>query len=291
MRYSFADCVLDTQLYTLTRAGTPHLLRRKVFQVLVYLLTHRDHVVSREELCAQVWPGQFISETTLESCIKRTRQAVGDSGQAQQLIETRRGYGYRFIGAVETCPASPTDAASAGVLAPLRPPSTLPQAVHDLVPEPSPQGIVGSAAGCPETDARDEEASFQRHTAAAVGEWKLVTVLCCAVAGPPMGDRSRASRTTARCTPSLPWRRRRCSATGGPSSRWWGTTSSPSLGHRGPRRTMPGAPCSLRSTCSSACTSPRRRVSPPSAPGSRSGWGCTRVSWAWASSGPPPTGR
>ena len=53
MRYSFSDCVLDTQLYTLARAGTTRPLRPKVFQVLVYLLTHRDHVVSREELCAQ----------------------------------------------------------------------------------------------------------------------------------------------------------------------------------------------------------------------------------------------
>src|SRR5262245_6476973 len=187
MRYSFADCVLDTQLYTLTRAGPPRPLRRKVFQVLVYLLIHRDRVVSREELCAQVWPGQFISETTLESCIKRTRQAIGDSGGTQQLIQTRRGYGYRFIGAVETCPDSSADAASAGVLAPLRPPLTLLQAVHDLVPGPSPQGTAGSAKGCPETDARGEEVSLQRRAPAAVGEWKLVTVLCCAVATPPMG--------------------------------------------------------------------------------------------------------
>jgi DNA-binding winged helix-turn-helix (wHTH) protein len=89
MRYAFADCVLDTQLYTLTRAGTPRPLRPKVFQVLVYLLTHRDHVVSREELCAQVWPGQFISETTLESCIKWTRQAIGDSGHTHS--SSRRG--------------------------------------------------------------------------------------------------------------------------------------------------------------------------------------------------------
>src|SRR4029453_17990223 len=102
MRYAFADCVLDTQLYTLARAGPTRPLRPKVFQVLVYLLAHRDRVVSREELCAQVWPGQFISETTLESCIKRTRQAIGDSGHTQQLIATRRGYGYRFVAAVRT---------------------------------------------------------------------------------------------------------------------------------------------------------------------------------------------
>ena len=116
MRYAFADCVLDTQLYTLTRAGCPRPLRPKVFQALAYLLTHRDHVVSREELCAQVWPGQCISETTLESCIKQTRQTIGDSGQAQQLIETRRGYGYRFLGAVEVCPDTPAGTAYKGRL-------------------------------------------------------------------------------------------------------------------------------------------------------------------------------
>src|SRR5262249_20711482 len=137
--------------------------------------------------CAQVWPGQFISETTLESCIKRTRQAIGDSGETQQLIQTRRGYGYRFIGAVGTCPDAPADTARAGGLASLPPRCTLPRAVHDLVPGPSPQGIAGSAKGCPETDARGEEVSLQRRAPAAVGEWKLVTVLCCAVAEPPMG--------------------------------------------------------------------------------------------------------
>jgi len=58
MRYAFADCVLDTQLYTLTRAGCPRPQRPKVFQVLAYWLTHRDHLVFWEELCGQVWSGQ-----------------------------------------------------------------------------------------------------------------------------------------------------------------------------------------------------------------------------------------
>ena len=37
----FADCILDTQLYTLHRAGTTRLLQPKVFQVLQYLVAHR----------------------------------------------------------------------------------------------------------------------------------------------------------------------------------------------------------------------------------------------------------
>ena len=109
MRYRFADCVLDTQLYTLQRAGTVLRLQPKVFHVLRYLLEHRDHVVSKDALCAQLWPDQFISDATLESCIRTARQAVGDSGRAQQLIQTRRGYGYRFIGVVEEqCEPRPT---------------------------------------------------------------------------------------------------------------------------------------------------------------------------------------
>jgi DNA-binding winged helix-turn-helix (wHTH) protein len=100
MRYVFAECILDTQLYTLHRAGTAIRLQPKVFHVLQYLLEHRDHVVTKDELGAHVWPGQFISDATLEGCVKLARQALGDSGRAQRLIQSRRGYGYRFVGVV-----------------------------------------------------------------------------------------------------------------------------------------------------------------------------------------------
>jgi class 3 adenylate cyclase/predicted ATPase len=97
MRFVFADCVLDTQRYTLQRAGQSLILRPKVFQVLHYLLEHRQRVVSRQELCEQVWPDQFISEATLDSHLRSVRQAVGDSGQTQRVIQTLRGHGYRFV--------------------------------------------------------------------------------------------------------------------------------------------------------------------------------------------------
>src|SRR5262249_53720250 len=48
----------------------------------------------------QVWPEQFIADATLESALRTVRQAVGDSGHAQRVIQTRRGYGYRFVAPV-----------------------------------------------------------------------------------------------------------------------------------------------------------------------------------------------
>jgi pentatricopeptide repeat protein len=109
MIYAFGDCELDTRLYTLQRAGQTMRLRPKAFRLCLYLLEHRDRVVSREELCAQVWPGQFISQATLEGVIRVVRQAVGDSGQAQGIIQTLHGYGYRFVASVEEHPTKCSD--------------------------------------------------------------------------------------------------------------------------------------------------------------------------------------
>jgi DNA-binding winged helix-turn-helix (wHTH) protein len=104
MRYVFAEYVLDTQLYTLHRAGVAVQLRPKVFHVLHYLLEHGDHVISKDELGTHVWPEQFISDATIEGCITLARQAIGDRGRVPRLIESRRGYGYRFVGTVTVCP-------------------------------------------------------------------------------------------------------------------------------------------------------------------------------------------
>src|SRR3989454_9276286 len=154
MLYVFGECTLDTQRYELSRAGRISRLRRKAFQVLAYLLAHPDRVVSKQELCEQVWPQQFVSDAALESTIKAVRQALGDSGRGQRLIQTVYGQGYRFLAAVEAHPEAPDGATGAGHLAPLSSLSTPPQAVHDLVPGPSPQGAAGTAITGTATDPR-----------------------------------------------------------------------------------------------------------------------------------------
>src|SRR5262249_17878855 len=111
MRYRFADCTLDTQLYTLERVGQRTRLPPKVFEVLCYLIEHRDRVVSKQELCEQVWEGLAISGATLESCLRVVRLTVGGSGQAQRIIQTQRGYGYRFVADLALRPEAPSPSA------------------------------------------------------------------------------------------------------------------------------------------------------------------------------------
>ncbi len=101
MRYQFADYILDTQQLTLEHAGHVASMRPKVFQLLFYLIAHCDRVVPKDELCAQVWPEQFVSDSTLGSTLRAVRRAIGDTGDTQQLILTYRGQGYRFVAEVE----------------------------------------------------------------------------------------------------------------------------------------------------------------------------------------------
>jgi DNA-binding winged helix-turn-helix (wHTH) protein len=124
MQYVFGDCALDTQRYELRRGGVRIPLRRKVFQVLVYLIEQRDRVVSRDEVLAQVWPDQYVGEETLTSCVKVVRRAVGDSGRAQRVIQTVHGHGLRFVAdvAVTETPVVPSSAlAPTAALASARP--------------------------------------------------------------------------------------------------------------------------------------------------------------------------
>lgn len=110
MVYTFGDCIFDTRLRQLRRAGRLFRLRPKVFQVLLHLLEHRDHVVTKDELAQHVWPVPYISDAIVEGCIKEVRRALGDSGRSQRYIQTQHGYGYRFVAACrcqETPPAVP----------------------------------------------------------------------------------------------------------------------------------------------------------------------------------------
>ena len=101
MIYAFGQYELDTRVYELRRSGEVRAVEPQVFDVLAYLVSNRDRVVSKDELLEKLWPDRFVSETTLTSRLKEARKAVGDTGQSQSVIRTARGRGYRFVAPVQ----------------------------------------------------------------------------------------------------------------------------------------------------------------------------------------------
>lgn len=116
MQYRFTDCVLDTARFSLVRAGERVEIEPQVLRFLVYLIENRERVISRDELLNKMFGQRIVTDNALTVRIRAARRAVGDTGNAQAVIATFQGHGYRFVAKVETSSqrttTEPTDTAA-----------------------------------------------------------------------------------------------------------------------------------------------------------------------------------
>jgi TolB-like protein len=98
--YRFEKYVLDTDRRELRQGDELVPLAPQVFDILVYLIHHRDRVVSKDDLLTAIWGGRIVSETALTTRLNGARKAIGDTGEGQRLIKTLRRTGVRFVGEV-----------------------------------------------------------------------------------------------------------------------------------------------------------------------------------------------
>lgn len=112
-RYRFGDFEIDAGGFELSRRGRTIELQPKPLEVLLYLVRHRDRIVSRQELLAELWRGVTVSEDSLDKAISASRRALGDAGATQSCIRTIRGRGFRFVASVDEVGATPAAAPAA----------------------------------------------------------------------------------------------------------------------------------------------------------------------------------
>lgn len=101
MSLLFEDFVLDPARREFTRRGAEVTLEPQVFDLLVYLVRQREHVVDKDELIHHVWKGRVVSDSTIESRLCVLRKALHDDGRSQRLIRTYARKGVRFVGEVQ----------------------------------------------------------------------------------------------------------------------------------------------------------------------------------------------
>ncbi len=98
MQYRWDDFSLDRAGALLTRNGHQVDVSRKVLDCISHLIEHRDRVVGYDELSRRVWGHDNVTHHQLSQVILAARRALGDDGQAQRLIRTLPGLGYRWAG-------------------------------------------------------------------------------------------------------------------------------------------------------------------------------------------------
>ncbi len=108
MRVRFGDFSFDTATRQLQRRGAVVPLPPKTFRLLEVLLEAQPRALSKDELHALVWSGVYVSEASLTRLIADLRRALQARGR-QGPIRTVHGFGYAFVGEVETeeTPAAP----------------------------------------------------------------------------------------------------------------------------------------------------------------------------------------
>ena len=119
-------------------AGKPVALTPKALDVLHYLASRPDRLVTKDELLSAVWPDVIVGDASIKVCVREIRQALRDDVKTPQYIETVHRRGYRFIAKVDD-----GEVAGRGGRMPV-PPSAPPPTAAPVPPAP-PAAMAGTA--------------------------------------------------------------------------------------------------------------------------------------------------
>src|SRR5580700_8043498 len=98
---------LDLGRYELRRHGRRVKLERKPMELLIFLVSRREQLVSRQEIVGKLWRSDLFIDTepNINNIVRKIRTAVGDDPARPRFLETVVGKGYRFVGPVRVIDA------------------------------------------------------------------------------------------------------------------------------------------------------------------------------------------
>jgi len=117
--YRFGDFELNEDTRSLRFGSSEIPVQPRVFDLLAYLMRHRDRVVSKDELMDALWPGVVVTEASLQRAASLARGALRQGG-LDGAIRSFPRYGYRFcidcedggVSPEETKPVGPAEVAN-----------------------------------------------------------------------------------------------------------------------------------------------------------------------------------
>lgn len=95
-RISFGPYSMDTEGYSLIKAGTRIGLSSKEFEVLVFLVYHAGKAFTPQDIYSHVWGQNYGDITSVAVYIQRIRKKIEEDPVYPDYIITIRGKGYLF---------------------------------------------------------------------------------------------------------------------------------------------------------------------------------------------------
>ena len=98
MLVRFGDISVDSSAREARRGDDIIDIEPRAFELLLYLLEHRDRAVGKDELQDEVW-GTIVSDSAMTRSVMKLRKALGDTSES--IIKTVPRFGYRFVAEVD----------------------------------------------------------------------------------------------------------------------------------------------------------------------------------------------
>jgi DNA-binding winged helix-turn-helix (wHTH) protein len=97
----FREFTFDSGRRQLSRGDHAIHLTPKAFDLLALLIAEAPRVVRKTELHEQLWPGTFVSDSTLIGLVKELRRALDDRDPGAPIVRTAHAVGYAFVAPIE----------------------------------------------------------------------------------------------------------------------------------------------------------------------------------------------
>jgi serine/threonine-protein kinase len=96
--YEFDNFRIDSGTRLLSNGGPePIPLTPKIFDTLLYLVSHHGTVIDKDELMSAIWPDTIVEENNLNKNISVLRHVLGENPGEHRFIVTVPGKGYKFV--------------------------------------------------------------------------------------------------------------------------------------------------------------------------------------------------
>ena len=93
--WRFGPFVLNEATWELAKDGEPVSIEPQSLRLLIYLIRHKERVVSRDNLVDAIWEGRAVSDWAISGAIKALRTALADLNKDKRFVKTIHSRGYR----------------------------------------------------------------------------------------------------------------------------------------------------------------------------------------------------
>jgi len=98
--FILGDFLVEPSLHRISKAGAARHVEPKVMELLVLLATRPGEVFTKEEISERLWPGIFVSESSVFRHVSELRRLLGDDRSRPRYVATIPKRGYRLVASV-----------------------------------------------------------------------------------------------------------------------------------------------------------------------------------------------